>query len=104
MPVQRHTTAMPASACSQSTDPSAPAPPFSRSGPQYGSLEFFEQHDWIVQLNVQAHHNVLSHSDEFVMEALVSRSKVDMLVHSLLVAEVGRGLTAWGQRGPGCEQ
>jgi hypothetical protein len=47
-----------------------------------------EQHDWIVQLNLQAHHNAAARSDEFVMEALVSHGKVDVLIHSLLVAEV----------------
>jgi hypothetical protein len=55
---------------------------------QYGSPKFLEQHDWITQLNLQAHHNVNAHCDEFVVEALVSRGKVDVLVHNLLVAEV----------------
>jgi len=57
---------------------------------QYGSPKFLEQHDWIVQLNVQAHQNAVAHSDEFVMEALVSRGKVDALIHNLLVAEAWR--------------
>lgn len=55
---------------------------------QYGSPKFLEQHDWIVQLNLQAHHNAVAHADEFVMEALVSHGKVDALVHGLLVSEV----------------
>ena len=62
---------------------SRPLPP-----KQYGSPKFLEQHDWIVQLNLQAHHNAMAHADEFVMEALVSHGKIDVLVHSLLVAEV----------------
>lgn len=41
-----------------------------------------------MQLNLQAHHNAVAQSDEFVMEALVSHGKVDALIHSLLVAEV----------------
>lgn len=59
---------------------------------QYGSPKFLEQHDWVTQLNLQAHHNAAAQSDEFVMEALVSRGQVDTLIHGLLVAEVrGQG-------------
>ena len=38
---------------------------------------------------MQAHHNAQSHSDEFVMEALVSFDKLSMVVHDLLAYEVG---------------
>ncbi|GBF95610.1 hypothetical protein Rsub_08592 [Raphidocelis subcapitata] len=56
----------------------------------YGSPKFLEQHDAIVQLDLQAHQNAAAHADEFVLEALVSRAKMDTLVHSLLVAETWR--------------
>lgn len=39
---------------------------------------------------VQAHYNAMSHSDEFVMEALVSYDRLTTLVHELLVIEVWR--------------
>ena len=58
-----------------------------------GSPAWFEQHDWLESLNLQAHLNAQAHSDEFVKEALVSRRGgcVDVLVQELVVAEVGRG-------------
>eukprot|EP00898_Chlorokybus_atmophyticus_P008829 jgi/Chlat1/8948/Chrsp94S08253 len=55
---------------------------------QVGSSKWLRQHNWVGELNLQAHHNALSHSDEFVMEALVSLDKVAVLVHELLVIEV----------------
>ena len=69
------------------THTQTPAPCLQRC-PQYGGPQFLEQHDWITQLNLQAHHNAAAQSDEFVMEALVSRDKVDTLIHGLLAAEV----------------
>jgi hypothetical protein len=47
-----------------------------------------EQHDWVEKLNLQAHHNAQTHSDEFVMESLVSFDKMSVLVHELLAIEV----------------
>lgn len=38
----------------------------------------------------QAHHNAMTHSDEFVMEFLVSYDKLGALVHELLVIEAWR--------------
>ncbi|KAK9825800.1 hypothetical protein WJX74_008414 [Apatococcus lobatus] len=55
---------------------------------QVGSREWVEQHDAIERLNLQAHHNAQSHSDEFVMEALVSHDKLGVLVQDLLAYEV----------------
>mmetsp|Transcript_11111 Transcript_11111/g.31439 ORF Transcript_11111/g.31439 Transcript_11111/m.31439 type:complete len:658 (-) Transcript_11111:1406-3379(-) len=54
---------------------------------EVGSSKWLEQRDWIEKLNVQAHHNAQTHSDEFVMEALVSFDKISTLVHELLVIE-----------------
>jgi hypothetical protein len=39
-------------------------------------------------VTLQAHHNAQTHSDEFVMSALVSFDKVSVLIHELLVFEV----------------
>uniref|UniRef100_A0A061SCF1 Zinc finger mynd domain-containing protein 10-like n=1 Tax=Tetraselmis sp. GSL018 TaxID=582737 RepID=A0A061SCF1_9CHLO len=55
---------------------------------EVGSNAWFQQRDWIEQLNIQAHHNAQTHSDEFVMEALVSFDKITVLIHELLVIEV----------------
>ena len=46
-----------------------------------------EQHDNIEKLNLQAHQNTRAHAEEFVLEALLSHSKLLVLVHQLLVAE-----------------
>ena len=54
-----------------------------------GTPAWFDQHDALEQLNLQAHLNAQSHSDEFVKEALVTLDKVTVLVQELLVGEVG---------------
>jgi hypothetical protein len=56
---------------------------------QYGAPAWLEQHDALQQLNLQAHLNAQTHSDEFVKEALVSHDKLSLLVRELLAAEVG---------------
>lgn len=53
-----------------------------------GSAAWLDQHDWVEKLNLQAHLNAQSHSDEFVKEALVCLDKVTVLVQDLLLAEV----------------
>eukprot|EP00775_Hariotina_reticulata_P002321 gene2321-2629_t len=59
---------------------------------QVGSLKFLKQHDAIQKLNLQAHHNAQTHSDEFVLQLLVSCDKMSVLVQELLVIE------AWKER------
>lgn len=54
---------------------------------QVGTPRWQAQHDAISQLNIQAHHNARSNSDEFVVDLLVSLDKVGVLVHDLLVIE-----------------
>ncbi len=56
---------------------------------QVGGPAWLEQHDWVEKLNLQAHLNAQSHSDEFVKEALVSLDRVTVLVKDLLLTEVG---------------
>ena len=53
-----------------------------------GSARWTEQRENLERLNVQAHHNAVTHSDEFVKEFLVSHDKVKTLVRELLVTEV----------------
>ena len=55
---------------------------------QFGCAAWLEQHERLEQLNLQAHHNMHFHSDEFVMAALVASGKLPVLVHELLVSEV----------------
>ena len=57
-----------------------------------GSPAWTRQRENLERLNVQAHHNATTHSDEFVKEFLVSHDKVRVLVHELLVIE------AWKDR------
>jgi hypothetical protein len=42
-------------------------------------------------LCLQAHYNAQTHSDEFVLELLLSLDKLSVLVQELLVMEVGAG-------------
>ena len=58
---------------------------------QVGTPAWFEQHDALEQLNLQAHLNAQAHGDEYVKEALVSHDRLTPLVHELLAAEVGAG-------------
>jgi len=55
---------------------------------QVGSAAWLEQHEALERLNLQAHHNVRCHGDEFVMAALVAFDKLPLLVHEALVSEV----------------
>merc|ERR1711959_316373 len=52
-----------------------------------GSASWLEQHRALDRLNVQAHHNVVSQTDEFVVEALISFDKLPVLVHELILIE-----------------
>ena len=67
---------------------------------QYGTPAWFEQHDALEQLNLQAHLNAQSYSDEFVKEAVVLHDRVTVLVRELLMAEVGSqgGRLGWPRR------
>ncbi|KAF6262535.1 hypothetical protein COO60DRAFT_1675619 [Scenedesmus sp. NREL 46B-D3] len=59
---------------------------------QVGNSKFMKQHDAIQKLNLQAHYNAQTHSDEFVLELLLSLDKLSVLVQELLVIE------AWKER------
>eukprot|EP00899_Mesostigma_viride_P004491 jgi/Mesvir1/14042/Mv03116-RA.1 len=53
-----------------------------------GTPNWLQQHSLIEKLNLQAHHNAMAHSDEFVMEALILHDKLAVLVHELLAIEL----------------
>ena len=55
-----------------------------------GGPAWMKQHEVLEKLNLQAHHCVLSQSDNFVMEDLVTYEKVALLVRELLVVEAWR--------------
>lgn len=60
-----------------------------------GNSQWMDQHRRVVQLNMQAHQSAMAHSDEFVLEAMLTFDKVKVLVHELLAVE------AWTEvRGP----
>ncbi|KAL6764744.1 hypothetical protein V8C86DRAFT_1823479, partial [Haematococcus lacustris] len=52
-----------------------------------GSQQWHAQREAIAKLNMQAHINAATHSEEFVVESLVSLDKMSVLVHDLLVIE-----------------
>lgn len=54
---------------------------------EIGSREWMEQHRKLEKLNLQAHHNAMTNSDEYVMEAVLTFNKLPVLIHDLLVIE-----------------
>lgn len=54
---------------------------------EVGSSAWMEQHRVIERLNMQAHQNAMSNSDEYIMETVLTFSKIDVLFHDLLVLE-----------------
>lgn len=54
---------------------------------QVGSSAWLEQHRKIEKLNIQAHQNAMTNSDEYVMEAVLTFNKLETLIHDLLVIE-----------------
>jgi len=55
-----------------------------------GNAAWMKQHEVLEKLNLQAHHCVLSQSDNFVMEDLVTYEKIPLLVREMLVVEAWR--------------
>ena len=53
-----------------------------------GTKAWFEQHENIEKLNLQAHQSASSCSDEFVLEAILTYDKIETLVHDLLLIEI----------------
>ena len=55
---------------------------------EYGSKQWFRQHESVNRLNIQAHKNALGGTDEFIMDALITAEKIPWLVNDLLTSEV----------------
>mmetsp|Transcript_23940 Transcript_23940/g.39924 ORF Transcript_23940/g.39924 Transcript_23940/m.39924 type:complete len:490 (-) Transcript_23940:232-1701(-) len=55
---------------------------------QVGTTPWLEQHRCLEKLNIQAHQNAVRNSDPFVMEAILTFSKIETLIHDLLLIEV----------------
>ncbi len=54
---------------------------------EVGSHAWMEQHQRLEKLNLQAHHNAMTNSDEYVMEAVLTFDKLGVLIHDLLLIE-----------------
>lgn len=54
---------------------------------QVGSSKWMEQHRRLERLNLQAHQNAMTNSDEYVLEAILTFNKLDVLIHDLLLIE-----------------
>lgn len=54
---------------------------------EVGSSAWMEQHRKLEKLNLQAHQNAMSNSDEFVMEAVLTFDKLGTLIHDLILIE-----------------
>lgn len=53
-----------------------------------GSTRYMQQVRTVEELNLQAHHNAMNQTDEFVSDLLVTLDKIPTLIHELLVIEV----------------
>ena len=47
---------------------------------EYGSKEWFAQHEKLDRLNIQAHKNALGGSEEYIMDTFVTAGKINLLV------------------------
>jgi hypothetical protein len=54
---------------------------------QVGSVAWMEQHRKFEKLNIQAHQNAMSNSDEYVLEAFLTFNKLEVLIYDLLLIE-----------------
>lgn len=55
---------------------------------EVGGSRWMQQHQTIATLNLQAHQCALTKCDEFVVEAVLTFSKLDTIIHDLLIIEV----------------
>lgn len=54
---------------------------------EVGSSSWMEQHRRLEKLNLQAHQNAMTNSDEYVLEAFLTFDKIEFLVYDLLLIE-----------------
>lgn len=52
-----------------------------------GSSRWLDQHAQMEKLNLQAHQSAVTNSDEYVIESLLTFSKLEVLIHDLLIIE-----------------
>ena len=52
-----------------------------------GSSRWLDQHAQLEKLNLQAHQSAMSNSDEYIIESLLTFSKLEVLIHDLLIIE-----------------
>lgn len=53
-----------------------------------GSTKWMQQARVVQELNLQAHHNAINNTDEFVSDLLITIDRIPTLIHELLVIEV----------------
>ena len=55
---------------------------------EMGGPQWMTQHEWLQQLNMQAHVNASQARDEFVVEAFVLHQKLPLLIRELIACEL----------------
>ncbi len=55
---------------------------------EYASRQWYNQHETLDRLNIQAHKNAQMSTDEFVMDTFVVKDKIEILIYDLLTCEV----------------
>jgi zinc finger MYND domain-containing protein 10 len=54
---------------------------------EVGTSDYFQQHQKLEKLNVQAHQSAMTNSDEYILESMLTFEKLDVLIHDLIVIE-----------------
>jgi zinc finger MYND domain-containing protein 10 len=54
---------------------------------EVGNSQWMEQHRRLERLNLQAHQNAMSNSDEYIMEGFLTHDKMSTLLHDLISTE-----------------
>lgn len=58
----------------------------------FGSPQWFKQHETLDRLNIQAHKNAINSTEEYVMESFVTFDKIKSVIYDILMTE------AWKQK------
>eukprot|EP01032_Pedospumella_encystans_P013624 gene13624-15674_t len=55
---------------------------------EVGTSQWMEQHRKFEKLNIQAHQNAMTNSEEFILASFLTFNKLDTLLHDLLLIEI----------------
>jgi hypothetical protein len=59
---------------------------------EIGSSAYMIQHEIFEKLNLQAHQSAMTNSDEYILESILTYSKLEIIFHELLIIEIWKEL------------